>query len=71
MKRALTKHIVPLAAAVERREAAIRELAEAINAFPDKVRARIRAAIAAANEQREADLAKEAATSRFSLSPGF
>ncbi|MGI4956609.1 MAG: hypothetical protein ACRYGI_03265, partial [Janthinobacterium lividum] len=36
----LAKHIVPLVAAVERREAAIRELAEAVNAFPDVVRAK-------------------------------
>ena len=71
VRKALTKHVGPLAAAVERREAAIRELAEAINAFPDKVRARIGAAVAAANEQREADLAKEAAASRPSFSPGF
>jgi len=67
----LAKHIVPLVAAVERREAAIRELAEAVNAFPDIVRAKVRAAVVAANERREAELANAAQTSRPGFSPGF
>jgi len=67
----LAKHIVPLAAAVERREAAIRELAEAVNAFPDIVRAKVRAAVVAANQRREAELAKAAQASRPGFSPGF
>jgi hypothetical protein len=67
----LAKHIVPLVAAVERREAAIRELAEAVNAFPDVVRAKVRAAVIAANERREAELAKAAQASRPGFSPGF
>ena len=67
----LARHIVPLAAAVERREAAIRELAEAVNAFPDSVRARIKAAVIAANEQREAELARRSTPERPSFSPGF
>ena len=67
----LAKHIVPLVAAVERREAAIRELAEAVNAFPDVVRAKVRAAVVAANEQREAELARAAQASRPGFSPGF
>jgi len=67
----LAKHIVPLVAAVERREAAIRELAEAVNAFPDIVRAKVRAAVVAANERREAELAKVAQASRPGFSPGF
>ncbi len=67
----LAKHIVPLAAAVDRREAAIRELVEAINVFPDVVRARVRAEVIAANERREADLARAASASRLGFSPGF
>ncbi len=67
----LAKHIVPLVAAVERREAAIRELAEAVNAFPDIVRAKVRAAVVAAYEQREAELARAAQASRPGFSPGF
>jgi len=67
----LAKHIVPLVAAVERREAAIRELAEAVNAFPDIVRAKVRAAVVAAKERREAELAKAAQASRPGFSPGF
>ena len=67
----LARHIVPLAAAVERREAAIRELAEAVNAFPDSVRARVKAAVSAANEQREAELARTSTPERPSFSPGF
>ncbi len=67
----LARHIVPLVAAVQRREAAIRELAEAVNAFPDVVRAKVRAAVVAANEQREAELAKAAQASRPGFSPGF
>ncbi len=67
----LAKHIVPLVAAVERRETAIRELAEAVNAFPDIVRAKVRAAVVAANERREAELAKAAQASRPGFSPGF
>ena len=67
----LAKHIVPLVVAVERREAAIRELAEAVNAFPDVVRAKVRAAVIAANQQREAELAKMAQASRPGFSPGF
>jgi len=67
----LAKHIVPLVAAVERREAAIRELAEAVSAFPDIVRAKVRAAVVAANERREAELAKVAQASRPGFSPGF
>jgi len=67
----LAKHIVPLVAAVERREAAIRELAEAVNAFPGIVRAKVRAAVAAANERREAELAKVAQASKPGFSPGF
>jgi len=67
----LARHIVPLVAAVERREAAIRELAEAVNAFPDIVRAKVRAAVAAANQRREAELARAAQASRPGFSPGF
>ena len=66
----LARHMVPLAAAVERREAAIRELAEAVNAFPDTVRARVRAAVGAANEQREAELARAAPARESGFSPG-
>jgi len=67
----LAKHVVPLVAAVERREAAIRELAEAVNAFPEIVRAKVRAAVVAANQQREAELARVAQASRPGFSPGF
>jgi len=67
----LARHIVPLVAAVERREAATCELAEAVNAFPDIVRAKVRAAVVAANERREAELAKAAQASRPGFSPGF
>ncbi len=67
----LAKHIVPLFAAVERREAAIRELAEAVNAFPDVVRAKFRAAVITANEKREAELARAAFTRRPGVSPGL
>jgi len=67
----LAKHIVPLVAAVERREAAIRELAEAVNAFPEIKRAKVRAAVVAANQRREAELAKVAQASRPGFSPGF
>jgi len=42
-------------------------LAEAVNPFPDIVRAKVRAAVVAANERREAELAKAAQASR----PGF
>jgi len=67
----LARHIVPLVAAVERREAAIRELAEAVNAFPDIVRAKVRAAVVAANERREAELARAAQGSGPGFSPRF
>jgi hypothetical protein len=67
----LAEHIVPLVAAVERREAAIRELAEAVNAFPAIVRAKVKAAVVAANEQREAELATVAQANKPGFSPGF
>jgi len=53
------------------REAAIRELAEAVNAFPAIVRAKVKAAVVAANERREAELARAAQASRPGFSPGF
>ncbi len=67
----LAKHIVPLAAAVDRREAAIRELVEAINVFPEVVRTRLSVEVIAANERREADLDRAASASRLGFSPGF
>jgi hypothetical protein len=67
----LAKHIVPLVTAVERREAAIRELAEAVTAFPDIMRAKVRAAVVAANERREVELAKAAQASIPGFSPGL
>ncbi len=71
VRAALAKHVRPLAAAVERREEVIRKLAEAVNAFPDNVRARVKAAVIAANEQREAELARTTIADRPGFCSGF
>ncbi|MGI4940695.1 MAG: MobF family relaxase [Janthinobacterium lividum] len=69
VRQALRKHIGPLLAAVERREAAIQELAKAVNAFPVALREKVKEAAAVLAQQREAARV-EAATTR-GPSPGF
>ena len=69
LRQALRKHIGPLLAAVDRREAAIQELAEVVNAFPATLREKVKEAAAVLAQQREAARV-EAATTRGS-SPGF
>ncbi len=69
LRQALRKHIGPLLAAVDRREAAIQELAEVVNAFPATLREKVKEAAAVLAQQREAARV-EAATTR-GPSPGF
>jgi len=71
LRRALQKHIRPLTAALDRREAAIRELGEAVNAFPDALRARLQEAAIAMNARREAEQATADAVRVSGLSPGM
>ena len=54
VRHALKKHIKPLIAAIERREDAIRELGEAIDRFPEEIRARVRDAVAERRQQHKA-----------------
>jgi hypothetical protein len=54
VRRAVQKHIKPLVEAVERRDEVIRELGEAIDRFPEEVRARVREAVAERRQQHEA-----------------
>ena len=70
VRRALQKHIKPLVAAVERRDGVIRELGEAIERFPEEVRARVREAVAEHRQQQEA-AAEVVPPARSSPSPGF
>ncbi len=71
VRRALQKHIKPLTAALDRREAAIQELATAIEAFPGNVRTRVRDAVAALEKQREIERARAAEPAARSVSPGM
>ena len=71
MRRALQKHIKPLTDALERREAAILKLAEAIEAFPGDMRTRVKDAVATLETQKEADQKQVARPSMRSVSPGM
>ncbi len=71
LRRVLQKHIGPLTAALDRREAAIRELATAIETFPHDVRTRLRDAMAALEKQREIDRAQAAEPVARSFRPGM
>ena len=62
VRRALRKHIGPLLAAVDRQEAAIQELAEAVNALPVRLREQVREAAAVLAGQREAARVEAAVT---------
>ena len=54
VRRALKKHIKPLVVAVEGRDEAIRELGEAIDRFPEEIRARVREAVLERRQQHDA-----------------
>jgi len=71
LRRALQKHIGPLTAAVDHREAAIQELAAAIEAFPHDVRTRVRNAVAALEKQGKIDRTQTAEPAARSVSPGM
>ncbi len=71
LRRVLQKHIRPLTAALDRREAAIQELGEAVSAFPDALRARLQEAATALNARREAEQAGADAVRVSGLSPGM
>jgi hypothetical protein len=66
---ALQKHIGSLLAAVDRREAAIHELAEVVNALPATLKQRVREAATVLAQQREAARVQAAVTR--GPSPGF
>jgi len=69
LRRALQKHIGPLLAAVDRREAAIHELAEVVNTLPATLKERVREAATVLARQREAARVQTAVTR--GPSPGF
>jgi len=69
LRRALRKQIGPLLAAVDRREVAIHELAEVVNALPDTLRERVKEAATVLAQQREA--ARVQAPTTRGPSPGF
>ena len=71
LRRALQKHIRPLTAALDRREAAIRELGEAVDAFPDALRARLQEAAAAMSARQETEQPTIPAVRVSGFSPGM
>ncbi len=71
LRRALQKHIRPLTAALDRREAAIRELGEAVDALPDALRARLQEAAAAMSARQETEQPAIPAVRMSGFSPGM
>ncbi len=71
LRQVLQKHIQPLTAALDRREAAIRELGEAVNAFPEALKARLQEAATAMSARQEAEQAAAAAVRVSGFSPGM
>ena len=71
LRQVLQKHIQPLAAALDRRDAAIRELGEAVSAFPDALRVRLQEAAVAMSARQNAEQATAVGVRVSGFSPGM